>query len=335
MKEALFYERLGKSRVRCVLCPRNCMIADGGTGNCGARKNAGGKLFSIVYGMIASAAVDPVEKKPLYHFAPGSKTFSIATVGCNFHCMFCQNFELSQSKGVFGKEMSPQDIVSLAKKRSQGISYTYTEPTVFYEFVLDTAMLAKKEGLYNILVTNGYINREPLEKIAKYIDAANVDVKSMDDSFYRKLCGVPSVKPVLETVERMHGLGIHVEITNLVVTGENDSVKNFEDLSRWIAALDRSIPLHFSRYFPSYKMDAPPTPVSALVSARDIAKKCGLDYVYIGNAGIAGLEDTRCPSCGALLIRRDGFSVLDNRIAGKSCPGCKKQVLIRGIEYLK
>lgn len=335
MMKAMFYRRLGKSHVRCTLCPRNCAITDGATGNCGARKNFKGKLMSLVYGRVASIAVDPIEKKPLHHFAPGSKTLSIATVGCNFHCTFCQNSSISQPREIFGKDMTPEEVVSLAKRASSGISYTYTEPTIFYEFVLDTAKIAKKCGLYNVLVTNGYINREPLEKLAPYIDAANVDVKSIDDVFHQKLCGVPSVKPVLKTVERMHRLGIHVEVTNLVITGENDSEKNFESLASWLASVDKSIPLHFSRYFPSYMLTNPQTPISSLLLARDIAHKHGLKYVYVGNTGIAHLESTVCPSCGETLIRRDGFAVSENRIKGNKCPACKKTVLLRGTEYLK
>lgn len=335
MKEAMFYKKLAKKRTQCVLCPRNCLVADGGIGNCGARKNIGGKLFSLVYGKIASMAVDPIEKKPLHHFAPGSRTFSIATVGCNFHCRFCQNFEISQPKEIFGSDLSPRDVVSLAKKTSHGISYTYTEPTIFYEFVLGIAKLAKKEGLYNVLVTNGYINAEPLKKLAPYIDAANVDIKSMSDAFHQKLCGVPSAKPVPETVRRMRKSGIHVEITNLVIPGENDSDGDFEALASWLASIDKSMPLHFSRYFPAYLMTSPPTPITTLLRARSIAKKHGIQYVYVGNVGQPGLEDTKCPFCDALLMRREGFAVAENKILDKACPKCGKEVLLRGIEYLK
>lgn len=283
MKEAMFYKKLENKQVQCVLCPRNCIIVDGCVGNCGVRRNIGGTLFSEVYGRIASMAVDPIEKKPLIHFRPGSKTLSIATVGCNFHCTFCQNFDISQPKKIVGEKVEPKQVVALAKKHSEGISYTYTEPTIFYEFVLDTAKLAKQEGLYNVLVTNGYINPEPLKKLAPFIDAANVDVKSMKSRFYQKLCRAPSEKPPLETVELMHKLGIHVEVTNLVIPGENDSKEDFHMLCAWLAGIDKNIPLHFSRYFPAYLLDAPSTPLETLALAQDIAKEHGIKHIHIGN----------------------------------------------------
>ncbi len=283
MKEAMFYKKLENKQVQCVLCQRNCIIPDNGFGNCAVRKNHGGTLFSEVYGRIVSMAVDPIEKKPLLHFRSGSKTLSIATVGCNFHCMFCQNFDISQPKKITGEKISPAQVVALAKKHSEGISYTYTEPTIFYEFVLDTAKLAKQEGLYNVLVTNGYINPKPLKTLASFIDAANVDIKSMKSSFYQKLCKAPSEKPPLETVELMHKLGIHVEVTNLVIPGENDSKEDFHMLCAWLAGVDKNIPLHFSRYFPVYLMDAPPTPLKTLALARDIAHEHNIKHIHIGN----------------------------------------------------
>ncbi|MCK5332881.1 MAG: AmmeMemoRadiSam system radical SAM enzyme [Candidatus Aenigmarchaeota archaeon] len=279
----MFYKKLENKQVQCVLCPRNCIIVDGCVGNFGVRRNTGGTLFSEAYGRIVSMAVDPIEKKPLLHFRPGSKTLSIATVGCNFHCTSCQNFDVSQPKKIIGEKISPAQVVALAKKHSEGISYTYTEPTIFYEFMLDTAKLARKEGLYNVLVTNGYINPEPLKKLAPFIDAANVDVKSMKSRFYQKLCKAPSEKPPLETVELIHKLGIHVEVTNLVIPGENDSKEDFHMLCAWLAGIDKNIPLHFSRYFPAYLMNAPPTPLEILALARNIATEHGIKHVHIGN----------------------------------------------------
>lgn len=322
MKEAMFWKPLEEKAVQCLLCPRECKITEGKKGNCRVRKNIGGTLYSLNYGKIISTAIDPIEKKPLFHFFPGSEILSIATVGCNFHCKFCQNWDISQPDVISGEEMIPQDVVDIAIDRGiKLIAYTYTEPTIFFEFAYDTAKLAHKHGIKNVFVTNGYINPEPLKKIAPYLDAANIDLKSMKDTFYQKLCGVKGVGPVLETIKLAHKLNIHIEITNLLIPGWNTSEVQIAELCRWLADLDKKIPLHFSRYFPVYKMSVEPTPVEVLEAAYGIGKKEGLEYVYLGNVQV-GKENTHCPSCNALIIEREpGKRVKQNLNKGK-CTKC-------------
>ncbi|MCK5062638.1 MAG: AmmeMemoRadiSam system radical SAM enzyme, partial [Candidatus Aenigmarchaeota archaeon] len=265
MKKAMFWKSLEDKKVQCLLCPQKCMISDGKTGSCRVRKNISGVLYSLNYGRIISTSLDPVEKKPLFHFYPASEILSIATVGCNFHCKFCQNWDISQSDAIFGEDMTPQDIVNIAlKKKVKLIAYTYTEPTIFFEFAYDTAKIAHSKGIKNVFVTNGFINREPLEKIAPYLDAVNIDIKSMGDVFYRKLCGVRGAEPVLDTIRLAHKLGIHIEITNLLIPGWNTSEMQVNDLCSWVVSLDKKIPLHFSRYFPAYKLSVEPTPMKTL-----------------------------------------------------------------------
>lgn len=322
--------------MQCLLCPRFCVIREGDSGNCAARRNKNGVLYSEVWGKIAAFNVDPVEKKPLYHFAPGSRTLSIATVGCNLHCKFCQNWELSQAKEVYGKNFTPLEVVLRAKKeRAQGISYTYTEPTVFYEFAYDTARLAKKAGLYNVLVTNGYINPEPLRRIAPLIDAANVDLKAFTDAAYREYCGIQSMKPVLSAIWEMVGAGIHVELTNLIVPGMNDDAAQIKEMCEWICQLSPEIPLHFSRYHPEYLLRAPVTPLSTLLSAYSLAKRAGIKYVYLGNIADEKYSTTHCPACGEAVIERSGLEVVSFRLEDGRCPHCGKSVLMRGMEFLK
>jgi len=322
MKEAMFWKPLEGTVVQCLLCPRECRIADGEKGNCRVRKNIGGILYSLNYGLIVSTAIDPIEKKPLFHFFPGSDILSIATVGCNFHCKFCQNWDISQPDAIIGEEMTPQDVVDIAIDRGiKLIAYTYTEPTIFFEFAYDTAKLAHKRGIKNVFVTNGYISQEPLKKIAPYLDAANIDLKSMKDTFYQKLCGVKSVGPVLEMIKLMHKLKIHIEITNLLIPGRNTSEAQIAELCRWVADLDKRIPLHFSRYFPVYKMTVGPTPVKVLEAAYDTGKKEGIEYVYLGNVQ-AGKENTYCPSCNALIIERDAGKRLKQNLNKGKCTKC-------------
>lgn len=334
MHRAKFFIKLKEDIVQCRLCPRYCVIKSGEWGSCGARKNIRGTLSSEVYGKIAACHTDPIEKKPLYHFVPGSRTFSIATVGCNLHCRFCQNWELSQAKQIFGEKFSPELIVSMAKKEgAEGISYTYTEPTIFYEFAYDTARLAKKAGLYNVLVTNGYINPEPLLEIARFIDAANVDIKAFSDAAYKEYCGIPSMKPILASVRQMSESGIHLELTNLIVPGMNDEPKMIKNMCGWICRLDPEIPLHFSRYHPEYLLRAPPTPIETLVSAYNIAKTAGLKYVYIGNIFDEKYNTTYCPECNRALIARRDFCVTEIGLKNRKCPFCSAGVLLRGTEF--
>lgn len=332
-REASYYSVLDEDKniVRCALCPNNCVIADGKTGSCRVRKNISGKLYCLNYGKIVSVSIDPVEKKPLFHFMPGSMTFSIATVGCNFHCKFCQNYEISQSDEIFGEDYSPEMIVSMAKEHGlKSISYTYTEPTIFFEFMLDTAKLARKAGLKNIVVSNGYINKEPLRELAEFIDAVNIDLKSMDDSFYMEYCGAKGVDPVLDTIRQLVSAGVHVEVTNLIIEPLNSSEELIRSLCKEICSISADIPLHFSSFCPVYKMieGFSVTSSDALLKAKDIALSEGLKYVYLGNIPIE--NNTCCAGCGEMLVRRDrsGVRIFYDLMPSPVCQKCGKKVKI-------
>ncbi|MGV8152442.1 MAG: AmmeMemoRadiSam system radical SAM enzyme [Candidatus Nanoarchaeia archaeon] len=284
MKECTLY-KTEKDSVRCLACAHKCLIENNKTGICAVRRNFNGKLYSLVHGRIVSAAVDPIEKKPLYHFFPGTKAFSIGTVGCNFKCDFCQNFDISQiSKTgvILGEEFSPEKVVEHAiVTNCKSIAYTYNEPAVFIEYVREIASLAKKKGLRNILVTNGYLSKEAFELIKYDIDAMNIDLKG-DEKFYKKYCGA-KLKPVKDTIKRAYDNGIHVEITTLLIPGENDSEKTLKEIAKFIASIDKNIVWHISRFFPKYKMlKHSITPISTLEKAYKIGKKY-LNYVYVGN----------------------------------------------------
>lgn len=334
MKEALLYERLENKLVSCYLCAHNCRIADKKFGFCGVRQNINGLLYTYAYGKVIAAHIDPIEKKPLYHFLPGSLSFSIATIGCNFHCGFCQNWGISQatfrdqkqglspSGTVPDEEVSPQEIVNEAlKNKCQSISYTYTEPTIFFEYAFETAKLAKEKGLYNNFVTNGYMTKDALTMIRPYLDAANVDLKFFKDSSYRKICAA-SLQPVLDSIKFMRELGIWVEITTLVVPGENDSEEELEAIAQFIASVDKNIPWHVSRFHPDYKFtDHEATPETTLKKAQEIGKSCGLTYIYVGNVVGFG-NDTFCPNCKKLLIKREIFSVLEYNMKESRCLYC-------------
>ena len=276
--------------MRCLACAHYCQIAPDGFGICGTRQNQNGKLVSRVYGHVAAIHVDPIEKKPLYHFMPGSEILSIGTLGCNFRCPWCQNWDISQATKQrnkpknWGQKISPEEIVELAKKyKTPAVAYTYNEPAIFIEFAHDTAKLAHRIGLKNVFVTNGYLSRESFEYIKPYLDAANVDLKSMDDKFYQKYCGT-RLQPVLDTIRRFHDAKIHIEITTLIIPGVNDSDANLRKISKFIADLSPEIPWHISRFFPAYKMaDREPTPISSLKRAKKIAESAGLKHIYIGN----------------------------------------------------
>ena len=281
MREALYYSKHEKGLL-CSLCPKNCLIKDQETGFCRTRRNVGGTLYAANYGACTSYALDPIEKKPLYHFYPGSYILSIGTWGCNFSCQFCQNWQIAQAEAEF-QELSPEDVVEAAKEagpRNIGIAYTYSEPAVWYEFVFDTARLARGAGLKNVLVTNGYISHEPLAELLPYIDAMNIDVKAFNEDFYHKICA-GSLAEVKGTVEQA-ARHCHVEITTLLVPGLNDDPEEIEALSAWLASISPAIPLHLSRYFPRYKLDIPPTPLATMEKARDAARH-HLQYVYLGN----------------------------------------------------
>ena len=327
IREAMLYLPLEDQRVSCVLCHHNCQIAPGKFGICGVRENREGKLFTRVYGDVIAAHVDPIEKKPLYHFLPGTTSFSIATVGCNFRCSFCQNWQISQaSKGKdivdHGQEYSPQDVVLSAKKhRCQSISYTYTEPTIYYEYAYETAKLAKKEGLANVFVTNGYMRPEALETIKPYLDACNVDLKAFHEDFYKDMCGA-HLQPVLDSIRFMKELNIWVEITTLVIPGRNDSEQELTQIARFIRDVDSDIPWHISRFHPDYKYaDSDATSVESLRLARSIGIKEGLRFIYIGNI-FGESEGTVCPNCQKMLIPRKGFYISENKIQEGKCPFC-------------
>ncbi|MDD4983345.1 MAG: AmmeMemoRadiSam system radical SAM enzyme [Candidatus ainarchaeum sp.] len=282
MKECILYKPY-KGKVQCLACANKCVISDGKTGLCGVRKNLKNKLYLLVYGKPVAVHVDPIEKKPLYHFLPNTKTFSFGTVGCNFKCKFCQNADISQEKTIMGQKYTVKKIVELALESGcKSISYTYNEPTIFIEFVKDVAELAHKNGLKNILVTNGYFTKKSLDFIAPYIDAMNIDLKSFSNDFYLKHSGT-KLKPVLDSIKRVHKKGIHIELTTLLIPGENDSKKELENIAKFIASVDKNIPWHISRFFPMYKMlNKSPTELQSLKEAEKIGKKY-LKYVYLGN----------------------------------------------------
>jgi pyruvate formate lyase activating enzyme len=331
LKEALLYEELNGLNVRCYLCNHYCKIGDSEFGFCGVRENREGKLFTHAYGEAVAVNIDPVEKKPLYHFLPGTRTYSIAAQGCNFHCGFCQNWQISQvpiqkSPGLSKMKLSPGDIVGNAIKQScRSISYTYTEPTIFFEYALDTARLAKENNLYNIMVTNGYMTLDALRVIAPYIDASNVDLKSFNDDFYSETCQ-GHLKPVLNSIREMKNLGIWVEITTLIIPDQNDSEKELTDIARFIAELDINIPWHISRFHPDYQfVNNKSTPLKTLNIAYNIGKKAGLLYIYKGNV-LGDIIETLCSKCGEPLIRRNGFFIDFNSIQDSSCPSCGEYV---------
>jgi len=324
LKEAILYEKKEKNIVSCNLCSHRCNIDESGFGICGVRQNIKGTLYTHVYGQVIAANIDPIEKKPLFHMLPGSLSYSIATIGCNFHCGFCQNWQISQAKltkGLGAIEMTAEEVVKKAKLAGcQSISYTYTEPTIFFEFALDAMKLAKKNNIYNIFVTNGFMTAECLEKACPFLSAANVDLKAFSEDFYKKVCGA-RLAPVLESIRLMRKFGIWVEVTTLVVPGMNDSENELKEIARFIAGVDKNIPWHVSRFRPDYKItDLPATPLSKLSQAAKLGREAGLRYVYIGN--VAEEANTYCYSCNELLVRRSGFSVLENKLKNAHCPKC-------------
>lgn len=331
IREAMLWRLHEEGKVECALCAHRCLIAAAKFGVCGVRENLQDKLVTHVYGEVIAAHIDPIEKKPLYHFLPGTTSFSIATMGCNFRCPFCQNWQISQAgkkdKGFGGGQaLSPEEIVRAAKKGGcRSISYTYTEPTIFFEYAYDTARLAREAGLANVFVTNGYMTAEALRTIQPYLDAANVDLKAFRDETYKKVCGA-RLEPVLDSIRLMRGLGIWLEVTTLVVPGMNDGDEELAAIARFIASVSPEIPWHISRFHPDYKYtQAPATPVETLRKAAALAKEAGLKFIYIGNVW-GESEATFCPQCGKVLIRRSGFSVEENRTRGGKCPSCGSPV---------
>lgn len=331
VKKAYLFHKTKNNDVQCDLCSHRCLIAPSKFGICGVRKNKDGELFTLVYGELIAAHTDPIEKKPLYHFMPGTSAFSIATIGCNFRCGFCQNWQISQAskrkEEVYSeKSLSPDEIVSKAKKQGcQSISYTYTEPTIFFEIAYDTAKLAKKEGLANTFVTNGYMTREALEKINPYLDACNVDLKSFREEFYKKVCKA-RLEPVLESIKIMKEMDIWIEITTLVVPDQNDADEELRDIAEFISSVDKDIPWHISRFHPDYQYsDSEPTPMKTMQKAYSLGKEAGLHYVYLGN--IYGESDaTVCPNCGKNVLVRQGFWLSENNLDDSKCRFCGEPI---------
>jgi pyruvate formate lyase activating enzyme len=339
MNEALLYDRLLNDVVRCNLCAHHCRIAPDKFGICRVRKNIGGTLYTLVDDRIISQHVDPVEKKPLFHFYPGSKAYSIATPGCNFRCAWCQNWQIAQMPReqhlIAGDKVMPEDIVAAAKASgSHSIAYTYTEPTIFFELAYETARLAHDAGLNNIYVTNGYMTEAMLTTFSPYLDAANVDLKAFKDATYRRYVGA-RLQPVLDSMKMMKRLGIWLEVTTLVIPGLNDDPAEIRDAATFVAQeLGPETPWHISRFHPAYKMrDRSPTPVATLKHAKTIGLSEGLKYVYIGNVPDAGDEDTVCPECGQSLIQRYGFAVLINEVQDGRCPHCGVAVAGVGVDW--
>jgi pyruvate formate lyase activating enzyme len=331
MEEARYYTQTAGKKTQCFLCRHNCIIAEGKFGLCKVRKNQDGVLYSLVYGKLVATNVDPIEKKPLYHFLPGSKSYSIATLGCNFTCLNCQNADISQVpiplEGSSNHFVSPQQVIEdTLLHECQSIAYTYTEPTIFFEYAFDVAKKASSKGLYNIFVTNGYISEEPLRDIAPYLDAANIDLKSSNEEFYTKICG-GKLDRLLESIRLYKQLGIFLEITTLVIPDYNDSEEDLRGVARFISSLDEKIPWHLSRFHPSYKLkNHRSTPVETLQKAYRIAKEEGIQYVYLGNVPGAQ-EDTLCPTCGRTLISRYGYQITSNELETQNtCPDCKTSI---------
>jgi len=343
MKEAYLYEKLDNNLVKCQLCNQGCVIKPEGRGLCGVRENNEGTLFTRTYGKIIALAIDPIEKKPLFHFLPGSNTLSLALAGCNFKCSFCQNSDISQltksdenelggpasptSLGV--QDLSPEAIVQMAiENNCPSISYTYTEPTVFFEFAYDTAKIAHERGLKNIFVTNGYMTEKALRMIRPYLDAMNIDLKSSSNEYYRKHCGA-RIEPVKNNIKLARKMGIWVEVTTLVVPKENDTLSEFKSIAKFISDLGQDIPWHISRFYPAYQMkDHEITPEETLRKAYEIGKKSGLNYVYIGNINDEKTQTTYCPKCGENLIRRVNYQIFINLKKGEKCPKCGKKLRI-------
>ncbi len=332
MKEALLYEKLEKDRVRCNLCAHRCSIRPGKIGICNVRENIDGKLYTNVYGRTITQHIDPVEKKPLYHFYPGSESFSIATPGCNFHCLFCQNWDISQITNEViletGQEAKPEEIVWKVKHAGcNTIAYTYTEPTIFFEYSFDTARLAHEAGLNNIYISNGYMTPEMLDMIGPYLNAVNIDLKAFQDKTYRRIIGA-RLQPVLDSLKKINQMDIWLEVTSLIIPGFNDDPGEIKDMARFVAdELGKDVPWHISRFFPAYRMkNVPFTPIETLMMAKEEGLRSGLHYVYIGNTGNAGDMNTKCPWCNTLVIQRSGFEITRNFLKDGHCPNCGAKI---------
>ncbi|UCF72892.1 MAG: AmmeMemoRadiSam system radical SAM enzyme [Deltaproteobacteria bacterium] len=332
MKEAMLYEKLSDSKVRCNLCSHRCSIKDGNYGICGVRQNRGGSLFSLVYDRIVASHIDPIEKKPLFQFYPGSRAYSIATVGCNFRCEHCQNFDISQlprdrNGYIVGDKMTPEEIVRQADTSAcKSIAYTYTEPTVFFELAYETAKIANHEGIKNIFVSNGFMTPDALKEISPYLDGINVDLKAFSERFYKEICG-GRLEPVLHNIRLAKELGIWVEVTTLIIPTLNDSQDELQKIAEFIKDVDKDIPWHISQFYPTHKLTTlPRTPLETLHMARETGIKTGLRYVYEGNVPGRGNENTYCYKCGELLIERWGYSIIKNKTDRGHCPSCNSSI---------
>ncbi|KAA0245934.1 MAG: AmmeMemoRadiSam system radical SAM enzyme [Candidatus Brocadia sp. AMX2] len=331
MKEAMFFEKLGDSRVKCYLCRHHCVIDDGKKGICRVRENHDGTLYSLVYRKLISENIDPIEKKPLYHFYPGSTSFSVATVGCNFRCLNCQNYEISQlpkdHEQIVGKDVAPEQIVEDALGyQCRSIAYTYTEPTIFFEYAYEIAKIASERSVKNLFVTNGYTTREALATIKPYLHAANVDLKCFSDETYKKLCGA-RLGDVLDCIRSYKEMGIWIEITTLIIPEVNDSEPELRQIAAFIRSVGPEIPWHVSRFYPRYRLiEKPPTPVKTLRMAREIGLEVGLRYVYEGNVPGEGGENTYCYKCKKVLIKRYGYQIIENNIVDVRCPACNTTI---------
>lgn len=332
MKEAMLWKKKD-GKILCYLCSHRCLIEGGKRGICGVRLNSEGTLYSLVYGKLVTRAIDPIEKKPLYHFMPGTTSYSIATVGCNFSCDFCQNWEISQVSHdggkIYGEDFTPEEIAADARQKGcESIAYTYTEPTVFFEFAIDTGKVAHQLGLKNVFVTNGYESREAIDKMAGVIDAANVDLKAFNDEFYRRRCGA-RLRPVLEAIKAMHEVGIFLEVTTLLIPGENDSSDEVSQIAEFIVSVSPDIPWHVSRFYPHYKQRSKPwTQPETIFKALEIGKASGLKYVYAGNLPGGKYEHTWCPNCGNLIIERYGFASRKVGLKDSACSKCGEKLNI-------
>lgn len=320
----------GQDYVQCKLCPRECIISEGARGECGVRENRGGRLYTVVYGRACALNNDPIEKKPFFHFLPGSYALSLATAGCNLHCLYCQNWSISQVRPeqVQNLDLMPEDLVAYAQRlASKSIAYTYTEPVVFLEYVLGTARLAREQGLRNVVISAGYIREEPLRSLCRYVDAIKIDLKAITEEFYREVCDV-TLEPVLRALKVIRESGIHLEIVHLVVPTLNDTSEEFRRLARWVVEeLGPDVPLHFSRFYPMYRLThLPPTPVETLERARAIALEEGVKFVYVGNVPGHPGEHTYCPRCGTLLIQRVGYTIMQFRLQEGHCPQCGEAI---------
>jgi len=326
-REAMLFSQLKDRKIRCDLCAHHCVVSDGHRGICGVRANEGGTLYSLVYGKAVATHVDPIEKKPLFHYYPGSSSFSVATVGCNFRCAHCQNADISilppDHGHIIGKDISPREIVSAAQQSScRSIAYTYTEPTVFLEYALDIARLASQKDIGNVFVTNGFMTDEALRTVHPYLQAANVDLKSFSDEHYQKICGA-RLQPVLDSLRLMKSLGIWVEVTTLLIPTLNDSKEELRQIAEFILSLGAETPWHISRFHPTFQMGhVPPTPVESILRGREIGLQVGLKYVYAGNVPGEESESTFCSQCHQRLIHRHGYSILENRLQNGLCDHC-------------